>query len=177
MSASTAAAASAVRIGATRSERTASTSRAVVAGGTVGYNYQMGQTVLGLEGDGDWSDIRGSTNGGTCTGTSCETRNDWLATARGRVGYAFGRFMPYLTAGGAFGDIKATAAGLGSQTTTRAGWTAGGGARSAIAGPWSAKIEYLYVDLGKGNCDTVCGPATSANFTTNLVRAGVNYRF
>jgi len=148
-----------------------------VAGGTVGYNYQMGQTVLGLEGDGDWSNIRGSTNGGACTGTSCETHNDWLATARGRVGYAFGRFMPYLTAGGAFGDIKATADGLGSQTTTRAGWTGGGGLEAAIAGPWSAKIEYLYVDLGKGNCDTVCGPATSASFTTSLVRVGVNYRF
>jgi outer membrane immunogenic protein len=86
--------------------------------------------------------------------------------------------MPYVTGGAAFGDIKATAAGLGSQTTTRAGWTGGGGLEAAIAGPWTAKIEYLYVDLGKGSCGVVpCGAATDVSFTTNLVRAGVNYRF
>ena len=77
-----------------------------VVGGTVGYNYQMGQSVFGLEGDVDWSDIRGTTTGGVCTGTSCETRNQWLATTRGRLGYAFGRFMPYVTGGAAFGDIE-----------------------------------------------------------------------
>ena len=149
-----------------------------VVGGTIGYNYQMGQAVFGLEGDGDWSNIRGSTSGSACLGTSCETRNSWLATARGRLGYAFGRFMPYVTGGAAFGDIKATAVGLGSQTTTRAGWTGGGGLEAAIAGPWTAKIEYLYVDLGKGSCGVVpCGAATDVSFTTNLVRAGVNYRF
>ena len=149
-----------------------------VVGGTVGYNYQTGQTVIGLEGDVDWSDIRGTTTGGVCTGTSCETRNDWLATTRGRLGYAFGRFMPYVTGGAAFGDIKASAAGLGSQTATRAGWTVGGGLEASIAGPWSAKVEYLYVDLGKGNCDaTACGLATSASLTSNMVRGGINYRF
>jgi outer membrane immunogenic protein len=156
---------------------TIDTSGAVV-GGTIGYNYQMGQTVFGLEGDGDWSNLRGSTTGGDCTGTSCETHNSWLATARGRLGYAFGRFMPYVTGGAAFGDVKATAAGLGSQTTTRVGWTGGGGVEAAIAGPWSAKIEYLYVDLGKGNCDAAtCGLATSASLTSSLVRGGINYRF
>jgi outer membrane immunogenic protein len=149
-----------------------------VVGGTVGYNYQMGQSVFGLEGDVDWSDIRGTTTGGVCTGTSCETRNQWLATTRGRLGYAFGRFMPYVTGGAAFGDIKASAAGLGSQTTTRAGWTVGGGLEASIAGPWSAKVEYLYVDLGKGDCDAAaCGLATSASLTSNMVRGGINYRF
>jgi outer membrane immunogenic protein len=89
-----------------------------LVGGTVGYNYQMGQVVFGLEGDGDWSNLRGS---GLCAGPSCETRNNWLATARGRLGYSFGRVMPYVTGGGAFGDIKSSLAGFGSQTTTRAG--------------------------------------------------------
>ena len=149
-----------------------------VVGGTLGYNYQMGQAVLGVESDGDWSNISGSTTGPACTGTSCETRNSWLATARGRLGYSFGRFMPYLTGGAAFGDVKATANGLGSQTTTRAGWTGGGGLEAQIAGPWSAKIEYLYVDLGKANCDAVtCGLASSASFTSSLVRGGINYHF
>lgn len=149
-----------------------------VVGGTLGYNYQMGQAVFGLEGDIDWSNIRGSTSGGICTGGSCETRNNWLGTARGRIGYAFDRFMPFVTGGAAFGDIKATPVGLGSETTTRAGWTLGGGGEFAIAGPWTAKIDYLYVDLGKGSCGAaVCGTATDVNFHTSLVRGGINYRF
>ncbi len=146
-----------------------------LAGGTIGYNYQMGQVVFGLEGDGDWSDLRGS---GVCGGLSCETRNDWLATARGRIGYSFGRVMPYVTGGGAFGDIKSSLAGFGSQTTTQAGWTLGGGAEIAIAGPWTAKIEYLYVDLGKMDCNAAaCSVPTDVSFTSNIVRAGINYRF
>jgi outer membrane immunogenic protein len=149
-----------------------------LVGGTIGYNYQMGQAVFGLEGDLDWSNIRGTANTGICSGGSCETRNSWLATARGRLGYAFNRVMPYVTGGAAFGDIKATPAGLGTTTTTRTGWTLGGGAEFAIAGPWTAKIEYLYVDLGKGSCGTaICGTATDVNFHANVARAGINYRF
>ncbi len=149
-----------------------------LVGGTLGYNYQMGQAVFGLEGDLDWSDIRGSSNTGICAGTSCETRNSWLATARGRIGYAFDRVMPFVTGGAAFGDIKATPAGFGATTTTKTGWTVGGGAEFGIAGPWTAKVEYLYVDLGKGSCGAaICGSPTDVGFTTNLVRAGVNFRF
>jgi len=149
-----------------------------LVGGTLGFNYQMGQVVFGLEGDIDWSDIRGSTSTGICAGGSCETRNSWLSTARGRIGYAFDRVMPYVTGGAAFGDIKATPAGLGTTTTTKTGWTVGGGAEFAIAGPWTAKVEYLYVDLGKGSCDVgVCGIPTDVDFKTHLVRAGINFRF
>jgi outer membrane immunogenic protein len=61
-----------------------------------------------------------------------------------------------------------------AATTTRTGWTAGGGLEAAIAGPWTAKIEYLHIDLG--NADTAL-PGTSANFRSAIVRAGVNYRF
>ena len=75
-----------------------------VVGGTLGYNYQMGQAVFGLEGDLDWSNIHGNTSNGICVGVTCETHNNWLATARGRVGYAFDRFMPFITGGAAFGD-------------------------------------------------------------------------
>ena len=53
-----------------------------LVGGTLGYNYQTGNIVLGAEGDIDWSDIHGSA---ACAGTSCETRNNWLGTARGRL--------------------------------------------------------------------------------------------
>jgi outer membrane immunogenic protein len=154
-----------------------------LVGGTLGYNYQMGAAVFGLEGDVDWSNIRGSTNAvGACPAGGCETRNDWLGTARGRIGYAFDRFMPFVTGGAAFGDIKASAPGLAGQNTTRAGWTLGGGGEFAVAGPWSAKVEYLYVDLGKancpaGNCAAAAAGSTDVNFHSNVVRGGINYRF
>lgn len=147
-----------------------------MVGGTLGYNWQMpNQLVFGLEGDIDWSSIRGSTNAAVCGG-SCETKNNWLGTVRGRVGYAFDRFMPFITGGLAVGDIKAELAGAGSTSETKAGWTLGGGLEFAIAGPWTAKVEYLYVDLGKGTCNTCLGGA-DVDFHANLVRGGLNYRF
>jgi outer membrane immunogenic protein len=149
-----------------------------LVGGTLGYNYQIGQAVLGIEGDIDWSNMHGSTSNGICTFANCETRNSWLSTVRGRLGYAFDRFMPYVTGGAAFGDIKTTAFGLGSERETKTGWTVGGGLEAALAGPWTAKVEYLYVDLGKGGCGAaVCGVPTDVDFKTNIVRAGLNYRF
>jgi outer membrane immunogenic protein len=149
-----------------------------LVGGTLGYNYQMGQAVFGLEGDIDWSGIKGQTSTGICAGGTCETSNNWLATARGRIGYAFNRMMPYVTAGAAFGDVKMNLPGIGSESETRTGWTAGGGVEFALTGPWTAKVEYLYVDLGKANCSvTTCGVSTNVDFNTSLVRAGFNYRF
>jgi outer membrane immunogenic protein len=142
-----------------------------VAGGTLGYNYQVGLAVFGVEGDLGWSNIQGSAICGA--GFSCSTRNDWLGTVRGRLGYAVDRFMPYVTGGAAFGDIKTSVAGVGDARSTKAGWTLGGGIEAAIAGPWTAKVEYLYVDLGRGG--SILG--SDANFHTNIVRAGLNYRF
>jgi outer membrane immunogenic protein len=134
-----------------------------LVGGTLGYNYQVGQVVYGLEGDMDWSNIRDS-------GT---VRNGWLGTVRGRLGYAIDRFMPYVTGGAAFGNIKTSVDALGSSNETKAGWTLGGGIEAAITGPWTAKVEYLHVDLGRGA--SVIG--TNARFDANIVRAGLNYRF
>jgi outer membrane immunogenic protein len=148
-----------------------------LAGGTVGYNYQMGPWVLGLEGDVDWSDMKGSTTAVPCT-TSCETRNSWLATARGRLGYAVGRFLPFVTAGGAFGDVKATPTAFAGERDSKAGWTVGGGVEVALTGPWSAKVEYLYADLGKSTCAAGnCALPANVDLTSNIVRAGINYRF
>ena len=58
------------------------------------------------------------------------------------------------------------------------GWTVGGGLEYAFLGNWTAKIEYLYVDLGKFDCGVACG-ATPDNvtFKENVIRAGLNYRF
>ncbi|WP_137043612.1 outer membrane protein [Pseudolabrys sp. FHR47] len=142
-----------------------------LVGGTLGFNYQMGQFVYGLEGDIDWTNLKGSA---TCAvGVTCEAKNNWLGTARGRIGYAFDRFLPYVTGGLAVGDVKTSATGLGSATSTKAGWTLGGGVEAAIAGPWTAKVEYLYVDLESANAPS----GSSTDFKSNIVRGGINYRF
>jgi outer membrane immunogenic protein len=148
-----------------------------LVGGTVGYNYQFGQAVVGVEGDIDWADINGTTN--TACPFGCKTTDNWLSTVRGRLGYAADRFMPFITGGAAFGDIRASTPGFAGASNTEAGWTVGAGLEFAIAGNWTAKAEYLYVDLGKFNCGISCGALVTDNvsFTTNIVRAGVNYRF
>jgi outer membrane immunogenic protein len=148
-----------------------------LVGGTVGYNYQIGQAVIGVEGDIDWADINGTTN--TACPFGCKTTDNWLSTVRGRLGYAADRFMPFITGGAAFGDIRASTPGFAGASNTEAGWTVGAGLEFAIAGNWTAKAEYLYVNLGKFNCGISCGALATDNvsFTTNIVRAGVNYRF
>jgi outer membrane immunogenic protein len=147
-----------------------------LVGGQLGYNWQLGQFVWGVEGDADWSDIRGSTIGPGC-GVGCTTKNDFLSTVRGRLGFAADRWMPYVTGGLAIGNIKASAPGFAGADQTNAGWTIGGGIEFALPSNWTAKVEYLYVDLGSVNCTLTCGPVTSVNFTTNIVRGGFNYRF
>jgi outer membrane immunogenic protein len=81
--------------------------------------------------------------------------------------------MPYVTGGLAYGGVKTSVAGFGDSSTSKAGWALGGGVEFAIAGPWTAKVEYLYVDLGRTS--SVLG--SDASFRTNIVRAGLNYRF
>jgi outer membrane immunogenic protein len=148
-------------------------------GGQIGYNWQFGQFVYGLEGDGDWTDLRGTGNALGCVATVCKTRNDFLATARGRIGYAADRWMPYLTGGLAVGNIRTTTPGFSGIDQTNAGWTVGGGLEVALVGNWTAKAEYLYVDLGNAGCGGGCGFGIPNNvgLTTNVVRGGINYRF
>ncbi len=160
-----------------------------VFGGTFGANYQAGSLVLGVETDGDWADSSGF---GTFTGASlcaggCLTRNTWLATVRGRGGYAFDRFLVYGTAGAAFGNVQAHLANDPVSSTTEAGWTVGAGVEVALDPYWSAKAEYLFVDLGNGSCTTDCAiqnpngppliPNVSVKFNESLVRAGIDYKF
>ena len=146
-------------------------------GGTAGYNWQgIGSPwVFGIEADIDWTNIHDSIS---CFGLVCETKNGWLGTARGRIGYAWDRFMPYVTGGVAFGDIQANRAPFAGNSDTNIGWTVGAGIEGAIVGNWTAKLEYLYVDLGDTTCGTLnCGAATNVDLTANILRAGVNFRF
>jgi outer membrane immunogenic protein len=146
------------------------------AGATLGYNYQISQLVLGIEGDYDWQNVRGS-SGLPCG--SCDTASNWIATVRGRVGYAFDRIMVYGTGGAAFTDVEASFAALPWQTNTKVGWTAGAGIEGAITDNLTAKIEYLYADFGNTSCGAAnCGgTTTSVKFNESMVRAGLNYKF
>ena len=111
---------------------------------------------------------------------TCETENRWLATFRGRVGYAFDRWLPYVTAGGAYGNVKATVSvrsGLAaSSSSDQFGWTVGVGLEYAFLGNWTAKIEYLYVDLGSFDTGSRA-VVNNVSFKENIVRAGLNYKF
>ena len=117
-----------------------------------------------------------------CGAFTCTTENRWLTTFRARLGYAFDRWLPYLTAGGAYGDVRATSNDPASPgaSDTRLGWTAGVGLEYAFAGNWTAKIEYLYVDLGSFNCGAACPPNVATNdidFKASILRFGLNYKF
>ena len=137
------------------------------AGGIqAGYNWQSGSWVFGAEGD-----IQAS--GAEQTFAPWKFSNPWFGTLRGRVGYALGNVMFYGTGGLAFGELRATTFGL-SESHTNAGWTAGVGAEMGFAPNWSAKVEYLYVDLANSNF-VITGASNGYRF--GLIRAGVNYHF
>jgi outer membrane immunogenic protein len=151
-------------------------------GGTAGFNFQSGGWVVGVEGDGDWANLKGSA---PCPNPSfsCQTSDSWLATARGRFGVSFNEWLIYGTAGGAFGDVKVAVPGpvaFSGQTVVRAGWTAGAGVEYGFASNWSIKAEYLHIDLGSSTCALGnCAAISVANvpFHAEIFRVGLNYRF
>jgi outer membrane immunogenic protein len=154
-------------------------------GAAFGHNWQQGFTVFGLEGDFSWANISGRSDvcgPATVTPHPCGTKLDALGTFRGRAGYvtgANGNWLLYATGGLAVGDVR----GWDSLTPAfgsdwRAGWTVGAGVETAFAPNWSAKLEYLYVDLGNAPVfNVVAGVPESVGLTASIVRAGLNYRF
>jgi outer membrane immunogenic protein len=138
-----------------------------VGGVTVGYNWQLNSPwVFGIEGD-----IQAT--GADDTFAPWKFSNPWFGTVRGRAGYAFSNILVYGTAGLAFGELRGQTFGL-TETHTSAGWTAGLGAEVGFAPHWSAKIEYLYVDLSD-SAFAITG--VSNGYRSNMIRAGVNYHF
>ena len=109
----------------------------------------------------------------------CETRSDFLATVRGRAGYAWDRVLFYGTGGVAFGDIQAAAGGLPFDVSAPVGWTVGAGVEYAFLPGWTAKVEYLFVDLGNRACDPAScgGTATTVSLQENIIRGGINFKF
>jgi outer membrane immunogenic protein len=137
-----------------------------IGGVTAGYNWQTGSWVFGIEGD-----IQAT--GADDTFAPWKFSNPWFGTVRGRAGYAFSNILVYGTAGLAFGELRGQTFGL-TETHTNAGWTAGVGAEVGFAPHWSAKIEYLYVDLSD-SAFAITG--VSNGYRSNMIRAGVNYHF
>ena len=147
-----------------------------LVGGTAGANWQQGPWVGGVEADLAWANADGAGGGAAC-GAPCITELNWLGTGRMRAGYAADAYLFYVTGGVAFGGVKAGQAGFGSGSDTRVGWTAGGGAEAAVAQDWTAKVEYLYADLGDKNMYVAPGGPFKVDFASHIVRVGMNYKF
>jgi outer membrane immunogenic protein len=131
-----------------------------------GYNWQYGQFVFGAE-----ADIQAS--GASDTFAPWKFSNPWFGTLRGRAGFAMNNILIYGTGGLAFGSVRAEALNL-TETHSAAGWTLGVGAEIGITQNWSAKAEYLYVNLND-NQFALTGLPNGYQFS--VVRLGVNYRF
>jgi outer membrane immunogenic protein len=164
-------------------------------GAQAGYNWQTGSFVLGLEADAQWTNQHNTSCSIACTTafavnfyTTTEQKLDWFATARGRLGWAHDGYLLYVTGGGAFGGIEETDAvpptASASFRQNKSGWTAGGGIETHVSGNWTAKLEYLHLDLGSTTNMFAYqfggfpfGVSTTSSLRDDLVRAGVNYKF
>lgn len=159
------------------------------ASGNVGYNWQVAKFVVGAEADIS-TGLKGSAPQGTqgplgalnCGAGPCEFDTRYFGTVRGRVGVVFDRLLVYGTGGLAYGQVRAELAGahpiFNKGTVRRTGWAGGVGAEYALTPNWSAKVEYLRIDLGSfkvGLNGALNDFGTTARF--DVVRAGFNYRF
>jgi outer membrane immunogenic protein len=154
-------------------------------GGQIGYNWvAFSNWIVGLEGDIGYLGIRHS---------SADWRNhappfqyetgistDWYGTIRGRIGTTTGPAFLYTTGGAAFVHFKDSVnvgAATYSAEKTKAGWTFGGGIETELTPRWSARIEGLYIDLGKETVTNPIGNSTEFKNRFQVIRAGLNYRF
>jgi outer membrane immunogenic protein len=183
----------------------------VIGGVQTGYNYQFGTWVFGLETDFQASGQKGGSIFNVIAGgpiavpftVTDDHKIEWFGTTRGRLGVLWGpNVLLYGTAGVAYGQVKDsatvngslagaafTASAVSNFSDVKAGWTAGAGVEAALGGGWSAKLEYLYIDLGKTELTTaaaatVVGATVLAisdgrtfRDTDNIVRVGLNYKW
>lgn len=164
-----------------------------VGGGQIGYNWQLGSVVVGVEGDVAW---RGGSDGATFTSgnifggfAAFNTEQNWVGTVRPRIGFSAQNWLLYGTGGIAFGGFQhsftETRPGVVTRTATesetKAGWTAGGGVEYAFNPSWSLGVEYLYMDFGPTTLSQPAAgpvPPSSTTFDDNshLVRAKLNFK-
>jgi opacity protein-like surface antigen len=168
-----------------------------IGGGQIGYNYQVGPTVFGLEADIS-KDVSDGTNtcfavSGFTISSTCRVRPDLYATLTGRLGYAAGPALLYAKGGAAWTNgavdvifnVNARDRSASSSSFDATGWTVGGGIEYALAPAWSAKLEYDYLNFGDRNVATpyvagnpfgLTAPVTSAAEQVHQVKLGLNYR-
>jgi len=182
--------------------------KGVLGGGQIGYNAQLGNLVLGVEADIQGSDIKGGViespiiqnNGtpfpGAGNNITINSNIDWFGTVRGRFGTTIldPRVLLFATGGLAFGQVSTNAntnflpVGTiqypASFSNTQVGWAVGAGIEWAFAQNWSAKVEYLHVDLGTVGVTANPVPANppfQVSYNTHsyvdLARIGINYKF
>jgi outer membrane immunogenic protein len=153
-----------------------------------GYNWQPNNFVFGFEADIESFSLRGNSSsgfvvypglGGTGFIVNSNAETTWLATARERVGLAVDNWLFFATAGASFTTLKANftfnddnspffAAEVGSISSTRVGYAAGGGVEAGLWRDWSIKAEYLYVDFGTVSVNSNTLTTTIVPFPTNV---------
>jgi outer membrane immunogenic protein len=151
-----------------------------LGGGQVGYNWQTGNIVFGVEFSGSIADISG--NHTSLIGAPDQYRSEvssvFLLT--GRVGYAFDRLLLYATGGGAWVRDRFEYVGLATESIkqTRSGWTIGAGLEYAFTPNWSLAAQYNYIDLGDKNVNfPLAGFTASTESELHLATVRLNYRF
>jgi outer membrane immunogenic protein len=162
------------------------TSNSFIIGGQVGFNYQVGIVVLGVEADGSWTKTTESSGvqplgpGGLVNTTRSIS---WYGTATARGGVAWDNVLLYAKAGAAGMNARYTSDiqenGVNKRqgvSDRRIGWTAGGGIEVGFYGGWSGKVEYAYLDFGTSGY-WLAFPAADPWRHVHMVKAGINKRF
>lgn len=151
-----------------------------IFGGQIGYNYQIDQFVIGVEGNFAGSTVKGDNQCAGTSGPPCETKQDYLGSVRGRLGYAVDRFLIYGDAGVAFTKYKFAQVDFQSfGGGSRVGWTAGLGVEYALTDHWTAGVEWNYYGFGtkSGVSSNGSGFAVNNRDTENVVVGKINYKF
>ncbi|NJO54530.1 MAG: porin family protein [Bacteroidales bacterium] len=149
-----------------------------VGGGQLGFNYQMGNIVLGLQGDISGANLEGTVY--DINGNWLKNEATWLASVTARLGFTADRALFYVKGGAAWTDIDSTAGVVGidvyKKSETRDGWTLGAGVEYAFAPNWTTFVEYDYYDFGNKNT-IFGGNLYKVDTDVSVVKAGINYRF
>ena len=162
----------------------------IIGGGHIGCNFQFSNNwVIGIEGDASWTDVdQFQLHDIVNLDEIRRTRFDWVATVRGRFGFAWNRAFFYGTGGAAFSQIRMAYENYTDATrtvleevffaTAKTGWVAGAGIEYAFTDNWIARIEYLHYDFDRKALPVLLGGAAQHGQTDfDVVRAGISYKF
>jgi outer membrane immunogenic protein len=157
------------------------------AGGVqIGYDIQTHNWVVGVEADFQWLDLEEQAAPSATPQDTADGKLNWFGTVRGRLGYSYGDWMPYITGGLLYGEFEAKynlpgVFGLQPswQKETNVGWTIGGGVEIALHEGWSLRGEYLYLRFPERDISipNTLGGTYEFDFEAHYARASLNYRF